>query len=222
MHQMLKKLHYGLPCVLDQVKKLKYFHETLCKKSRKAFSESVRNEQTLNDYHVLIAKLTSENLKMTGEKLVSKSEIEEIQNKNSRIIHKLEDEVCSLNSQLADKEVEVLKTKSGRSPRAFQRECFNRRVTKENTANKCSSPSTSDSSEHVQSPETITKLSTNQKQRNFSYSHRPSTKLIRSDVRKPNDSDCSSDSENNENNKGRQTNIFFKYVSSFNLCKPSF
>jgi hypothetical protein len=206
---MLKKIHYGLPCVLDQVKKLKYFYETLCKKSRKAFSESERNEQTLNDYHVLIAKLTSENLKMTGEKLVSKSEIEEIQNKNSRIIHELEDEVCSLNSQLADKEVEVLKTKSGRSPRTFQRECFNRTVPKENTTNECSSSSTSDSFEHVQSPETIKKLSTNQKQRTFSYSHRPSTKLIRSDVRKQNDSDCSSDSENNENNKGRQQEFLF-------------
>ena len=68
---MLKKLHYGLTCVLDQAKKQK-------NSSLTAFSESKKNEKMVEDYHVLIAQLTSENLKLTTEKLANKAEIEEI------------------------------------------------------------------------------------------------------------------------------------------------
>jgi len=211
MHELLRKLHYGLPGALDQVKKLKYFYENLCKNSRKECSESERNKQTLNDYHVLIAKLTSENLKMTGEKLVTKSEIQEIQKRNSQIIHELEEEICCLNSQLADKEVEELKTKSSPSPRSSQQDRFIGRGPRENNANDFLSSPTSDSLEFGRSPELTQELSTRDKQKFSSKCHIPTKSSNRSqhfDVRNWIDSECSSDSENCENEKGVSFNKY--------------
>merc|ERR1712106_467897 len=205
MHELLRKLHYGLPGALDQVKKLKYFYENLCKNSRKACSESERNKQTLNDYHVLIAKLTSENLKMTGEKLVTKSEIQEIQKRNSQIIHELEEEICCLNSQLADKQAEELKTKSSPSPRSSQQDRFIGRGPREN--NDFLSSPTSDSLEFGRSPELTQELSTRDKQK----CHRPAKSSNRSqhfNVQNWINSECSSDSENCENEKGVSFNKY--------------
>merc|ERR1719233_2274172 len=81
MQKMLKNLHYALLCVLDQVKKLK----NSCETSRTALSESKKMERMVKDYHVLITQLTSENLKLTGEKLANKAEIEEMKKKNSEL-----------------------------------------------------------------------------------------------------------------------------------------
>eukprot|EP00092_Neocalanus_flemingeri_P087680 GFUD01110701.1.p1 GENE.GFUD01110701.1~~GFUD01110701.1.p1 ORF type:complete len:400 (-),score=106.60 GFUD01110701.1:110-1171(-) len=137
MNEVLRKLHYGLPDMLDQVKKLKNVYEVLCNNSRKAFSESERNKQTLAEYHVLIANLTSENLKMTGEKLASKNKIEEIQKRSTKIIHELENEISSLNSQLVDRKVEALRTKKSPSPRTIHLEFLNGRNFREDKQKSC-------------------------------------------------------------------------------------
>eukprot|EP00092_Neocalanus_flemingeri_P012858 GFUD01013854.1.p1 GENE.GFUD01013854.1~~GFUD01013854.1.p1 ORF type:complete len:1121 (+),score=326.05 GFUD01013854.1:259-3621(+) len=205
MNEVLRKLHYGLPDTLDQVKKLKYFYEVLCNNSRKAFSESERNKQTLAEYHVLIANLTSENLKMTGEKLASKSEIEEIQKRSTKIIQELENEIFSLNSQLADREVEALRTKTSPSPRTTHLEFLNGRTFREDNARESSSPPTSGSCECVQSPGIIKELSASCKQKSCYWSQVQPTKLTKSALPGARDaahSEETSSSENEENGKG--------------------
>jgi len=202
IYEVLKKLHYGLPEILEQVRKFKFRFEKLYKNNKKAFSDVKRIKETLNDYHVLITKLTSENLKMTEEKLISNSEIEKTHKESSKIINELEDEICSLNSQLADKEVEALKTKTRlMSPRTTYQECFYGRNKTEEIASE--SPLSSDSYECVQ---LITELSTSHKQKPFYSPQRPSTRPINyllSHSKQRNEVEETSNSEDDENSKGR-------------------
>merc|ERR1719347_833400 len=134
--EMLKKLHFGLAAALEQLKKLKYFYETVCTTSRTTISESQKKEKMLNDYHVLIAQLTSENLKLTEERLFSKTDIEETKKANSEIIAGLEDQICCLTTQLS----EGLKAK-----KTSRKDCFPGRGSRAESFNNSPSTSTSDS-----------------------------------------------------------------------------
>lgn len=165
MHEMLKKLHYGLTCVLDQAKKQK-------NSSLTAFSESKKKEKMLEDYHVLIAQLTSENLKLTTEKLANKAEIEEIKKKNSEI-----NEGVKGKTSLGEK---CLMTE-GREE-----------------GNNSSFLSFSESSELLDSwPQTQ-----QQKNLSHCHTVRARTTLDRSDDSNLSDSDWSSDSQDEESYKG--------------------
>jgi hypothetical protein len=191
-HDILEKLHHGLPSVLEQVRKLKYFYENVCRATKKAFLESQKKEETLTDYHILIAKLTSENLKLTGEKLVSKSEIEEMKKKNSEIISELEDEICCLNSQLADKEVEGLKAKRTSATRTSHKAQVLRKEHFNNFSTRKTLDSVQESPRHAPTSG----------QRTTSNWPRAS------DVKNQSDSDCTTDSEKEEINQGLGLNNY--------------
>ena len=166
---MLKKLHYGLTCVLDQVKKMNNFYGT----SLTALSESKKKEKMLEDYHVLITQLTSENLKLTGEKLANKAEIEEMKKKNSEI-------------------KEGVKGKTSLGEKCFMTEGLEE-------GNNCSFLSSSESSELLDS----WPLTQQQNPLSHYHTLRTGTTLDRSDDSNLSDSDWSSDSQDEESYKGR-------------------
>ena len=167
---MLKNLHYALPCVLDQVKKLK----NLCETSRTTLSESKKLEQMVEDYHVLITQLTSENLKLTGEKLANKAEIEEMKKKNSELSIIRED----------------MKDKTTPGEKCFLTECLG-----EENGNNSSSLSSSDSTDLINSwsPSLCHRMRTRTTR----------TTRNRSDDSNPSDDDWSSDSQDEESYRGR-------------------
>jgi len=170
MHEMLKNLHYILPHVLDQVKKLK----KLCETSRTALSESKKLERMVEDYHVLITQLTSENLKLTGEKLANKAEIEEMKKKNTEI---------SIREGLKDK------TTPGE-------ECFLTECLRGENINNSSSLSSSDSTELINS------WSPTQPSHCHGMRRRTSRTRNRSDDSNPSEDDWSSDSQDEESYRG--------------------
>merc|ERR1719347_2274055 len=183
--EMLKKLHFGLAAALEQLKKLKYFYETVCRTSRTTISESQKKEKMLNDYHVLIAQLTSENLKLREERLFSKTDIEETKKANSEIIARLEDQICCLTSQLS----EGLRAKT-----ASRRDCFPGRGSRAASINNPTSPSTSDS---AISTELINSWSlSTQKQQQTSHCHRNRSPSSHTD------SDWSSDTQDEGSYRG--------------------
>ena len=176
---MLKNLHYALPCVLDQVKKLK----NSCETSRTALSESKKMERMVRDYHVLITQLTSENLKLTGEKLANKAEIEEMKKKNSELSIIRED----------------IKDKTTPGEKCFLTECLG-----EENINNSSSLSSSDSTDLINSwsPSLCHRIRT-RTTRTTRAIRTTRTTRHRSDDSNPSDDDWSSDSQDEESYRGR-------------------
>jgi len=64
-------------------------------------------KEKLNNNYVLVAQLSSENLRILGENGRLEKRLEELGREKSEMMLKLEDEILRLNSSLADKEIEV-------------------------------------------------------------------------------------------------------------------
>jgi len=112
--ETLKSAHLGLSSAVTELEKVKckfgkvFMKNELLKVSEKeAITKEEEAKSRLNENYVLIAKLSSENLRLLGEYSKLEGTIEELKKSSLAFELKLEDEICSLNGKLFYKENEL-------------------------------------------------------------------------------------------------------------------
>ena len=112
----MKTSHTGLSSAVLKLEKVRRKLEKLEMKSKqrrvKESEENAKAEETkarLNENYILIAKLSSENLRLLGEHSKLESTLEEYQKSSLEAELRLQDELCALAAKLHDKEKELEK-----------------------------------------------------------------------------------------------------------------
>jgi len=114
--ETLKSAHSGLSTAVSGLEKVRCKigeifdkNEVLKVSEKDALSNEEEAKSRLNENYILIAKLSSENLRLLGEYSKLESTIEELKKSSLAMELRLEDEICSLNGKLFDKEKELEK-----------------------------------------------------------------------------------------------------------------
>jgi len=112
----IKRTHLGLSSVVSELEIVKRKFTRLLNKHKQLASKDkddvIKSEETktrLNENYILIAKLSSENLRLLGEYSKLESSLEELKKSSVDIELRLQDEICALNGKLIEKEREVEK-----------------------------------------------------------------------------------------------------------------
>ena len=110
---------------------------------KEALDKEEEAKARLNENYILIAKLSSENLRLPGEYSKLENTIEELKKSSLAVELRLEDEICALNGKLMEKEKEL--EKLGFKINVFESKSLDLKEKVENLQN---------SSRHKCSPET--------------------------------------------------------------------
>ena len=112
----MKSAHLGLSTAVTELEKVKckfgkilMKNELLRVNEKEALIKEEEAKSRLNENYILIAKLSSENLRLLGEYSKLENTIEELKKSGLAMELRLEDEICSLNGKLFDKEKELEK-----------------------------------------------------------------------------------------------------------------
>ena len=84
-------------------------NEALKIREKEALVNEEEAKSRLNENYILIAKLSSENLRLLGEYSKLENTVEELKKSSLAMELRLEDQICSLNGKLVDKEKELEK-----------------------------------------------------------------------------------------------------------------
>eukprot|EP00092_Neocalanus_flemingeri_P013649 GFUD01014722.1.p1 GENE.GFUD01014722.1~~GFUD01014722.1.p1 ORF type:complete len:828 (+),score=212.12 GFUD01014722.1:267-2486(+) len=110
----LKSTHLGLSTAVTELEKVKskfgkilVKNEMLKVNEKGAKTKEEEAKSRLNENYILIAKLSSENLRLLGEYSKLENTIEEVKKSSLAMELRLEDQICSLNEKLFDKEKEL-------------------------------------------------------------------------------------------------------------------
>ena len=76
-------------------------------KEKEALVSGEEAKSRLNENYILIAKLSGENLRLLGEYSKLETMLEELKKSSAAMELRLEDQICSLNGKLFDKEKEL-------------------------------------------------------------------------------------------------------------------
>ena len=113
---LLKNTHLGLNSALHGVESLKSKfvkilnkNKQLVKKDKADITKAEENKTRLNENYILIAKLSSENLRLLGEYSKLETSLEDLKRSSTDLELRLQDEIVAANSRLFDKEREVEK-----------------------------------------------------------------------------------------------------------------
>ena len=116
LDELLKTTHLGLSSAVHSLEKVKRKVEKIeiRNKQRKLrdSQETAKTEETkarLNENYILIAKLSSENLRLLGEYSRLESTLEDYKKSSLEVELRLQDELCALTARLHDKEKELEK-----------------------------------------------------------------------------------------------------------------
>lgn len=114
--ELLKNTHLGLNSALHGVESLKSKfvkilnkNKQLVKKDKADITKAEENKTRLNENYILIAKLSSENLRLLGEYSKLETSLEDLKRSSTDLELRLQDEIVAANSRLFDKEREVEK-----------------------------------------------------------------------------------------------------------------
>ena len=106
----------GLNSALHEVESLKSKfvkilnkNKQLVKKDKADITKAEENKTRLNENYILIAKLSSENLRLLGEYSKLENSLEDLKRSSTDLELRLQDEIATANSRLFDKEREVEK-----------------------------------------------------------------------------------------------------------------
>ena len=112
--ELLKNTHLGLNSALHEVESLKSKivkilnkNKQLVKKDKADITKAEENKTRLNENYILIAKLSSENLRLLGEYSKLETAIEDLKKSSTELELRLQDEIVTANSRLFEKEKEV-------------------------------------------------------------------------------------------------------------------
>ena len=116
LDELLKTTHLGLSSAVHSLEKVKRKIEKIEIKNKqrklKDNQENAKTEETkarLNENYILIAKLSSENLRLLGEHSKLESTLEEYKKSSLEVELRLQDELCSLTARLHERERELEK-----------------------------------------------------------------------------------------------------------------
>jgi hypothetical protein len=97
----------GLERVKSKFGEMLLKNEVLKVNEKEALSNKEEAKSRLNENYILIAKLSSENLRLLGEYSKLENTIDEMKKSSLAVELRLEDQICSLNGKLFDKEKEL-------------------------------------------------------------------------------------------------------------------
>ena len=97
----------GLERVKSKFGEMLLKNEVLKVNEKEALSNEEEAKSRLNENYILIAKLSSENLRLLGEYSKLENTIDEMKKSSLAVELRLEDQICSLNGKLFDKEKEL-------------------------------------------------------------------------------------------------------------------
>ena len=104
----------GLNSALHEVESLKSKfvkilnkNKQLVKKDKADITKAEENKTRLNENYILIAKLSSENLRLLGEYSKLETSLEDLKRSSTDLELRLQDEIVTANSRLFNKEREV-------------------------------------------------------------------------------------------------------------------
>ena len=111
---MLKSTHLGLSSAVGELEKLKRKFTKIANKNKqlvmKDRDDVVKAEEAktrLNENYILIAKLSSENLRLLGEYSKLESSAEELKKISTDLELRLQEEISAANTRLQEKEQEA-------------------------------------------------------------------------------------------------------------------
>ena len=111
---MIKNTHLGLSSAVTKLEKLRKKIAEVFNQNRELKSkedeDNLKAEEAktrLNENYILIAKLSSENLRLLGEHSKLETSLEELKKVSSETELKLHDEVSALSGKLFEKEKEI-------------------------------------------------------------------------------------------------------------------
>jgi len=114
--ETLKSVHSGVSSAVIGLGKVRLKigqiwgeNEALKMREKEALVNEEEAKSRLNENYILIAKLSSENLRLLGEYSKLETMVEELKKSSLAMELRLEDEICSLNGKLFDKEKELEK-----------------------------------------------------------------------------------------------------------------
>ena len=111
---MLKNTHLGLSSAVSQLEKVKRkmnkimnINKQLKSKDKDDGFKAEEAKTRLNENYILIAKLSSENLRLLGEYSKLETSMEDLEKSSADKELRLQSEICALKGKLLDKEKEV-------------------------------------------------------------------------------------------------------------------
>jgi len=108
-HSGLSSAVIGLGKVRHKIGQIYEENEALKVKEKEALVSGEEAKSRLNENYILIAKLSGENLRLLGEYSKLETMLEELKKSSAAMELRLEDQICSLNRKLFDKEKELEK-----------------------------------------------------------------------------------------------------------------
>ena len=116
---MLRNTHLGLSSAVSQLEKVKRkmnkivnINKQLKSKDKDDGFKAEEAKTRLNENYILIAKLSSENLRLLGEYSKLETSMENLEKSSADNELRLQSEICALKGKLLDKEKEVERLQS--------------------------------------------------------------------------------------------------------------